>query len=52
MEVKPIDAEFLTEWLSEKKARRVSILKPLRGDKFKLIKMCAENASEALKEEK
>ncbi len=50
VEVNPIDRDFLAEWLREKKGKKVTILRPERGEKLKLLKMCAENASEALKE--
>lgn len=43
------DAEVLSEWLSEKKGRKVSITLPTRGDKAGLLRLAATNADEALR---
>ncbi len=43
------DAEVLSEWLSEMKGRKVSVLTPARGDRVKLVKMASENAVESLR---
>ncbi len=48
--VKLSDVESLQAWLSEKKKSILRILRPQRGDKYGLVKMCQENADLQLKE--
>jgi len=43
------DRELLEEWLTEKKGRRVSLTTPEKGEKLRLLKLCAANAAEALR---
>ncbi|MEE8574594.1 MAG: excinuclease ABC subunit UvrC [Thermodesulfobacteriota bacterium] len=43
------DSSFLSEWLTEKKGRKVSIIHPERGFKVKLLKMAEDNAKETLR---
>ena len=50
IEVKPEDAEALTEWLKLKSGKKVKIIVPQRGDLKSLVKMCKENAILQLKE--
>ncbi len=50
IEVKPEDAEALTEWLKIKSGKKVKIIVPQRGDLKSLVKMCKENAILQLKE--
>ena len=50
LEVKPEDAETLTEWLISKSGKKVKIIVPQRGDLKSLVKMCKENAILQLKE--
>lgn len=42
------DASDVENWLSEKRGRRVSIVKPQRGEKRRLVEMANANAAEAL----
>lgn len=42
------DKELLSSWLSEKKGKKVTILRPQRGEKTRLIEMTAKNAEIAL----
>ena len=44
------ELDILTEWLSEKAKRKVELLKPQKGLKYKLLKMVAENAAKNLAE--
>ncbi|MFO7982659.1 MAG: excinuclease ABC subunit UvrC, partial [Desulfuromonadales bacterium] len=46
----PEDAGALSEWLSEKRERKVEILSPQRGEKLRLVEMAAQNAFEAYRE--
>jgi len=41
------DAEVLAQWLSEKRARKVSVVCPQRGEKKKLVELACRNAGEA-----
>ena len=50
LEIKPEDAETLTEWLMTKSEKKVKIIVPQRGDLKSLVKMCKENAILQLKE--
>ncbi len=47
--VMPDDAPVITEWLTEKKGKKVSIIAPVKGDKLTLLKMAESNAREALR---
>ena len=42
------DRELLEEWLSDKAGRKVSITVPQRGEQYKLVEMCRQNAAEHL----
>lgn len=42
------DEELITEWLTEKRGRKVYILHPQIGENAKLVDMCKLNASEKL----
>lgn len=42
------DEELLTEWLSRKAGKKVSIAYPQRGEQKRLIDMCRSNAAEKL----
>ena len=44
----PESIEVIEEWLSEKSGHRVSVTKPLRGDKFEVINTVKRNANQAL----
>lgn len=44
----PEDAELLAQWLTAKRAEKVVVHCPKRGEKRKLVEMVAENAEEAL----
>jgi excinuclease ABC subunit C len=44
------DREERMEYLSERKERRVEILRPQRGDKVRLVEMAAENALQSFRE--
>ncbi len=44
------DRETLSEWLSERRGRRVAVLSPLRGGRVELVEMAARNAAEAFRE--
>ncbi len=39
-------AETISKWLSEESGRKVSVICPKRGDKFKLVEMAQQNAKE------
>ena len=42
------DAALLTEWLSAKAGRRVKLHIPERGEQLQLVRMCRDNAAEAI----
>lgn len=42
------DIELLQEWLSKKLGKKVSIVKPQKGEQLKLVEMCKTNAAEHL----
>lgn len=42
------DEELLTQWLTEKAGRKVSILVPQRGKQFEVVQLCKSNAYEKL----
>ncbi|MBR5428813.1 MAG: excinuclease ABC subunit UvrC [Clostridia bacterium] len=42
------DSELLSQWLTEKRGKRVTIAAPKRGEKLRLVEMCRKNASEKL----
>ena len=42
------NSELIEKWLSSLKNRKVKIIIPARGEQLKLIKMCKNNAYEAL----
>jgi len=44
------DSELITEWLSEKRGKKVTLLVPQRGEKVKLTQMCLTNAAQKLSE--
>lgn len=44
------DTEVRAEYLSERKGRRVTIVRPQRGDKARLVEMAAENAAQSFRE--
>ncbi|MBQ8502902.1 MAG: excinuclease ABC subunit UvrC [Clostridia bacterium] len=44
------DSELISQWLSEKKGRKVSLLHPKRGEKAKVMEMCLSNAAQKLGE--
>ncbi len=44
------DAAVRAEYLSERKGKRVDILRPQRGDKVRLLEMAAENAAQSFRE--
>jgi excinuclease ABC subunit C len=46
----PSDGETLTEWLSERRGRKVTLLAPQRGAKADLVTMATRNAAEAHRE--
>ncbi|MEE0059441.1 MAG: excinuclease ABC subunit UvrC [Acutalibacteraceae bacterium] len=42
------DTELLQQWLTQKRGKKVSIVKPQKGDQLKLVEMCKNNAAEHL----
>ncbi len=42
------DEELISEWLSEKRGRKVTIIHPQIGENAKLVEMCRANAAEKL----
>lgn len=44
------EAEVLEEWLSAKRGSKVSLRRPVRGEKRALVEMVAQNAAEAMTE--
>lgn len=44
------DAELISEYLSERKGKKVSVIVPKKGDKAKVIEMCLSNAAQKLGE--
>ncbi len=44
------DVEATEEWLSEKARRRVSVRRPQRGDKVRVVDMARQNAEQALRD--
>ena len=44
------DSEAIEEWLSERAAKKISVRRPQRGDKVKVVEMSAQNAELALRE--
>ncbi|HXQ24360.1 MAG TPA: excinuclease ABC subunit UvrC [Candidatus Acidoferrales bacterium] len=44
------DREVRAEYLSERKGKRVDIVRPQRGDKVRLLEMAAENACQSFRE--
>lgn len=45
-----LDSDLISQWLSEKKGKKVSVIVPQRGEKLKLIQMCSSNAAQKLAE--
>ncbi len=45
--VESADAKLLSEWLSERKGKKVEVIYPQRGDKVRLIEMAQKNAENA-----
>jgi excinuclease ABC subunit C len=52
MEREPDDAETLRAWLRQKRGGAVSFTTPQRGDKLRLLQMVAQNAREALEQQR
>ncbi len=48
MDAEPMDANAICDWLSQKSGHTVSLSIPQRGDKKRLMEMCASNAAEQL----
>jgi excinuclease ABC subunit C len=46
------DAPVITEWLTDKRGKKVAIQSPRRGHKLKLVRMAEANAREALTKKK
>lgn len=44
------DSRTLEEWLSERKQQRVTIHRPQRGDKLRLVELARENASQGFRQ--
>jgi excinuclease ABC subunit C len=44
------DQEVRADYLSERRGKRVEILRPQRGDKVRLLEMAAENAAQSFRE--
>lgn len=44
------DSELVSQWLSEKKGKKVTVLHPKRGEKAKVMEMCLSNAAQKLGE--
>jgi len=44
------DREVRADYLSERKGKRVDVLRPQRGDKVRLVEMAAENAQQSFRE--
>jgi excinuclease ABC subunit C len=45
----PEDVGVIGEWLSSMKGKKVSLLRPRRGEKVRLVKMASENAAKELR---
>ena len=43
------DRDVIEEWLSEKKGKKVSILRPQKGERSRVLRMAARNAENAFK---
>jgi len=52
LETEPNDAEALRQWLRQKRGGAVTFTQPQRGDKAKLVAMVAQNAREALEQQR
>ena len=50
LSVKLHNKEILEEWLSSKKTKKVIIIKPLKGNKKKMLDLCIKNSEMVLKE--
>jgi excinuclease ABC subunit C len=46
----PEDSDLLADWLHSRRGRRVRILRPLRGEKARLIELARQNADKELQE--
>ncbi len=44
------NAELLADWLSEKRGKKVQLLAPQRGEKFRLCRLAQRNAREAFRQ--
>ncbi len=44
------DSELISQWLSEKKGKKVTLFQPRRGEKAKVMEMCISNAAQKLGE--
>lgn len=47
-EYEVLDLDFLSEWLREKRKKKVTIISPKRGEKLHLVKMVKKNAEKEL----
>jgi excinuclease ABC subunit C len=52
LEHEPQDAEALRAWLRQKRGGAVTLTAPQRGDKLRLVRMVAQNASEVLAQQR
>lgn len=43
------DKDTMEDWLSEKKGKKIRLFSPVKGNRFKLLKMAEANAKESLK---
>ncbi len=50
-DIAPADIELLTKWLAEKRGGKVEISVPQKGDRYKLVEMCKNNAAEYLSQQ-
>lgn len=44
------DSDLVAQWLTEKRGKKVTVLKPKRGEKVKVTEMCLSNAAQKLSE--
>ncbi len=44
------DSDLVAQWLTEKRGKKVTVLKPQRGEKVKVTEMCLSNAAQKLSE--
>lgn len=48
MDELPEDKELIEEWLSQRKEKSVHIVVPQKGEQYKLVQMCVNNAAEQM----